>query len=167
MKNFNFKDLQYAVGKYFSDNKNYVVELTCDEGNEIFGQPFNLIAFDDHAKAHGVLIMYYEDQLSELQEQGTPLCASLAIQNTWVCLTAEMYDQCKSQIDEYTGVLIYSRASNNKYKFVIHKNADTQHEYFFTQDMLLSLLKIQSHNFIQEKTLQLEIKRLRRTGFNI
>lgn len=167
MASFDFRDLQYYVSKYFSDKKNYVVKLTSDEGIEIFGQPFNLIAFDDQGKAHGIFTMHYVDQLDELEEQGTPLKAGLAIQNTWICLTSEMYEKCKHKIDEFTGVLIYTRISNDEYKVVKLKNADRQHEYFFTQEMLLSLLKIQSEDFMRENTNKRDIKRLRRSGINI
>lgn len=46
IQTFNFSDVYLAVANYFANKQKNCIQLTLEEGEKIFGQPFNMVTID-------------------------------------------------------------------------------------------------------------------------
>lgn len=147
MAGFDIRDLYLSVANYFTTKQKNSILLTFEQGESIFGKPFNMVTIDSNGTTDGIMIMHYVEQLQEVEENNNPLSSGLAIQNTWVCLNETMLEVCLPKLDEFTGILIYKRISEKEYKVSEYRKADKMHDYPYPTDTLTELLNIQAKNY--------------------
>jgi len=147
MAGFDIRDLYLSVANYFTTKQKNSILLTFEQGERIFGKPFNMVTIDSNGTTDGIMIMHYVEQLQEVEENNNPLSSGLAIQNTWVCLNETMLEVCLPKLDEFTGILIYKRISEKEYKVSEYRKADKMHDYPYPTDTLTELLNIQAKSY--------------------
>lgn len=145
---FDFSDICLAVANYFAQKQQNCIQLTIEEGEKIFGQPFNMVTVDEKGTTDGILILQYEELLDEVAENDhSPLKSGMGIQNTWVCLDKSMLEFCLPKLDEFTGILIYKRVSEQGYNISEYRKAEKMHDYPHPADTLSELLNIQAKRY--------------------
>ncbi len=147
MRGFDIRDVFLSVANYFSSKEKNCIELTFEEGEKLFKNPFNMVTINSEGETDGILILHYDELLEELEENGLPLRPNLNIQNTWICLSKEMLEVCLPKLDKHTGVLVYKRVSRREYAVIEARKATKLHNNLYSAATLFDLLNIQAKNY--------------------
>lgn len=144
-------DVILSVANYFSNKDKTCIQINNEYFEKEFSKPFKLVTYNDNKETDGVIFLNYEGQIEEIEEARWSICAGLDAQYTWICFEKSMLDYFLPLLDPNTGILLYQKSSERKFKITEYRKADRMHEYFFPEKTFKDLIKIQNEMYWKER----------------